>query len=126
MRHGHMAVFAALFYLLTPLSVPASLVAAEQYATGIAGRVTTSDGSIVVGAEIQVSQGKTKLAIKAVTDSKGEYWLELKPGTYDISVDWPSWKPAKRKNINVEKNVKSTIDFVLQPGKPIVTDQNHP
>ena len=62
--------------------------------------------------------------IKAITDSKGEYWLELKPGIYDVSIKWPSFKPTKRKSIKVEANGKSIVDFGLQPGKPSAAISN--
>jgi hypothetical protein len=126
MRHKYTAIFAALFCLLTLPSLSSKCLAADQYVSGISGRVTTLDGSIVTGVEIQVFQGKKKLDIKAMTDRKGEYSIELKPGIYNFMVEWPSWKPAKRKNMNVGKDGKLTIDFVLQPGKIIVADQNHP
>jgi hypothetical protein len=126
MRYKYTAIFAALFYLLMLPSLSSKCLADDQYVSGISGRVTTLDGSIVIGVEIQVFQGKKKLDIKAVTDRQGEYSIELKPGIYNFMVEWPSWKPAKRKNIKVEANGKSAVDFVLQPGKPIVMDADHP
>jgi hypothetical protein len=122
MKYGYQPLFAALFLVLMVLSLPIRSSEAEQYPVGIAGRVTTLDGAVVSGAEIEFLQGKKKLTTKAKTDSKGEYWLELKPGIYDVSVELPSFKPAKRKNIKVEANGKSIVDFVLQPGKPIVIE----
>jgi len=115
MRHGYKSIFAAFFFVLTVSSLPVTPLAAEQYPSGIAGRVTTLYGSVIPGVEIQFSQGKKKPEIKAITDSKGEYWLELKPGIYDVSIKWPSFKPTKRKSIKVEANGKSIVDFGLQP-----------
>jgi len=119
MGYGYKAIVAILF-LLTLSSIFPELFAAEQYAAGIIGRVTTLDGALVAGVDIHFSQDKKKLATKAITDSKGEYWLEFRPGIYDVSVELPSFKSAKRKNIKVEINGKTTIDFVLKPGRPVV------
>jgi hypothetical protein len=117
MRPRYRLASAALFFFLTLSSHSGSPAGAKQHSTGIAGRVTTLDGALVPDATIQASKGEIKLT--ATTNAKGEYWLELEPGIYDISIGWP-WKPAKRKNIKVEKNTKSTVDFVLQR-KPIAT-----
>jgi hypothetical protein len=122
------------FFVSVPLAIVAIIFsssrflmpAQSQFPSGIYGRVTTSDGAVVVGAEVRITNVKDKRVSKVVTDTKGEYSIELGSGSYDLSVDWPSWKSAKRKNIKVETNGKSVVDFVLQPGKPVVMDADHP
>jgi hypothetical protein len=102
------------------------LLKAEEFPSGIRGRVTTSDGALVTGVEIKIVERKTKQTLAVKTDKNAEYSVQLRPGIYDISVEYPSWKPENRKNIKVAPNAKSTVDFVLRPGKPVVFDENHP
>jgi hypothetical protein len=127
-RHRYTAIIVISIASLMIWLVPNKFLLAEQYPSGISGRVTMLDGSVLSGAEIRTVQSKTKLFLTAKTDDKGEYTILLEPGTYDVFVKMPSWnmKPVRRKNIGVITNAKSIVDFVLQPPRNQVVDEDHP
>lgn len=109
--------FALILLVLTLSSFSSRSYADDKSPSGIMGRITTIDGSVVPCAQIQISRGGSKVATKANTN--GEYWIELKPGLYEVSVDHAGFKFATRKDITVHANSKAVVDIVLQTGKLI-------
>jgi hypothetical protein len=84
------------------------------------------DGALFPKAQVRFINRSTKRSISVLTDFNGEYFVELTPGTYDVFVEAASWKPARRKKFKVEKGVQYVVDFVLNPGKPVIVDGEHP
>lgn len=105
--------------VLTASLCSQNCLALEQYPVGIAGRLTAIDGSVIPGVEVRAFNQQTKRITTVKTSATGEYWMELGPGTYDVSVVSEPWKTEKRKDIKVEGG-KCFVDFVLTLRPPIM------
>ena len=75
---------------------------------------------------IRLVNKATKQSTRVQTNGEGEYTICLAAGIYDVFADAEGFKPAKRKSIKVETSAKSTIDFMMKRGKPVIVDGAHP
>jgi outer membrane protein assembly factor BamB len=77
----------------------------------IRGTVASSlDGSLIASAIITIDPG----GYRAVTDSRGEYWVFLREhGTYTVEVSSSGWITERRSDIRVTVAGSETVDFAL-------------
>ena len=101
---------------------PSSMQA--KFKSGIAGRLTDPNGAVIAGATIRIITRSTKKLVSFTSDDKGEYIANLDPDIYDLEADAAGFKKARRKSIPVEREARSYVDFVLEPGPP--NDSQHP
>ena len=105
----------------TTIAVPldrTAVVMAQAKCGGIEGRLTTPEGWIIPMARIYFFNKETRKTTNVDSDQEGLYSACLSRGTYDVTVDAPGFKLAKRKRILVEDRIKSIIDFPLKRGRP--------
>jgi hypothetical protein len=101
------------------LPTPAPTIAkAQAKCGGIEGRLTTPEGWLIPMARIYFFNKDTKKTTNVESDQDGLYTACLAAGTYDISVNAPGFKKAKRKGIKVNYGERSIIDFPLKRGRP--------
>jgi hypothetical protein len=101
--------------LLFLVSIPLSF-AQSELAT-VFGRVTDSSGAVITGAEVEIRNVDTGIAIISATNSDGLYTIpSLHPGHYVISVRKPGFRSvsATGLELNVQDNV--VRNFLLQVG----------
>jgi hypothetical protein len=113
-------LFAPLFALLLVLGVgitPAtgSRAAQTKFKAGISGRLTDPNGAVIVGGNVSLTDRRTRKVIRVSTNENGEYAADLAVGSYDVEVDMPGFKKAKRKYIPVHPEARSFVDFMLEP-----------
>src|SRR3954470_20570514 len=89
---------------------PSSSARAQGVQTGtITGTVQSADGLSLPGATVTASSPVLQGQRSATTDVNGAYFIKgLPAGTYVVTFDMPSFKSAKKENVEV--NVGSTVD----------------
>lgn len=99
----------ALFFAFCLLLAPSEVVLGQATGT-ISGVVTDSvSGQTIPGANVLIvgtQQGTT-------TDEEGNYSLEIEPGTYDLRVSFVGYATETRRNVEVEANQRTQLDFRL-------------
>ena len=81
--------------------------------SGIEGRVTTPEVWLIPRARIFFFNEETKKNTSADSDEDGLYGACLSAGAYDVTVNAPGFKNAKRKGIKVNYGEQNVIDFPL-------------
>ncbi len=107
-----LAVAAALLFLACATSV----VAQETTAT-ITGQITDSSGAALSGAEITMTNLRTRDERKTKSGDDGYYSLTfIPPGIYDVSVKVQGFKEYLNKGIELLVNDRKTINIQLETG----------
>jgi hypothetical protein len=85
----------------------------------ISGRVTDQTGAVVPRARVVVTNAGTGAERILTTTEAGDYVApNLPAGTYDISVEAPSFKTSKRSGIRLEVASNLGVDCQLKLGAP--------
>lgn len=88
----------------------------------IEGWVTDQNGAAVVGASVLAKNTGTGLIRGTVTEPTGFYRILLLPlGTYQLSVEAPTFKRSVREGITLATGQTATIDIALAPGDVVDT-----
>jgi hypothetical protein len=95
-----------------------ALPAAAQFDRGqISGTVRDSQGGVVPGATVVMTNVETQLARTTVTDSGGFFTVpNLPPGKYDVSAELQGFKKALRQNVTLDASSSQTLNFSLETG----------
>jgi hypothetical protein len=94
---------------------------AQTTSTQILGTVTDPSGAAVAGAAVEALRTETGEKRATTTDASGDFILpNLEIGTYDITVEAPSFQRALKRGIVLQINQKARIDVALSVGA--VTD----
>ena len=110
-RNWSLVVFFLLF-LVTALGLPAF----GQEAT-IVGTVTDATGLVVPNATIIVTHTSTGQARSLKTSDAGQYVApDLNIGNYTVRAEATGFKAAEKKNVVLNVNDRTRIDFVMQVG----------
>jgi hypothetical protein len=93
-------------------------VAHAQGATGIAGTVTDTTGSVLPGVTVEVSSPALIEKVRsAVTDGNGEYKiLELRPGTYSVIFTLPGFNTVRRDGVVLTTSFTASVSAELPVG----------
>ena len=70
---------------------------------------------MILGATIRLVGHTTKTSVSVKTNDSGEYTADLEPELYDVEAEAYGFKKAKRKNILVQPEARSFVDFMLEP-----------
>jgi len=102
------------FALLVSTSV---LTFAQEGTSRLSGTVTDTNGSIIEGAKVSVSNEATGVKFTQVTTSGGLFtFASLFPGNYAVTVEQSGFKKNVRTNNAVQVNTPLNVDIVLEPG----------
>jgi hypothetical protein len=96
-------------------SAPNNSLAQEKFKSGIAGRVTDPSGAVIVGVNIRLVGHTTQTKVSVTTNDNGDYTADLEPELYDVEAEAYGFKKARRKNILVQPQARSFVDFMLEP-----------
>src|SRR5438309_5723498 len=110
-----MRTFRAALLVLAGLTL---LPAAAYAQASIAGIVKDSSGAVLPGVTVEASSPVLIEKVRsAVTDSAGLYRIvDLRPGTYSMTVSLPGFATIRRDGIEVTGSVTLTIPFDLKVG----------
>jgi hypothetical protein len=94
-------------------------IAAAQATGSIAGTVRDTTGEVLPGATVEVSSPalieKTRTA---VTDAQGNYKiLDLRPGTYTVTITLPRFSTFKREGIDLSAGFTANVNAELKVGQ---------
>lgn len=101
----------------------ASPAMAQSAATGtLSGQVTDQQGAVLVGAEVKLIDLTTNSARTTTTNDAGRYnFINVPPGTYDLTVSKPGFSLAKVSAQKVDVGLTLTLNVTLQLGSTSTT-----
>ncbi len=107
-----------LFCITCALILTSSYGSAQNITGSLSGRVTDGTGSVIVNANVTVTETAQNIATVRKTSSDGTFTVAgLMPGNYSIMVEAPGFKRLNRSSITLDANDKLAIgDLVLDVG----------
>ncbi len=94
---------------------------AQTTAGAIVGTVSDPSGAVIAGANITITNVDTNIAVKATTDTAGEYVVTpLAVGHYSVTVEATGFKRSIRNDITLNVQDRLRVDVKLEVGA--VTD----
>ena len=88
--------------------------AAQKFPSGISGRITDRNGSVVIGAKITIVAQASNVRVSRTSNDEGQYTADLEPDVYDVFAEANGFRRAQRKSIPVEREGRNYVDFVLE------------
>lgn len=90
---------------------------AQLYTGSVTGVVTDPQNATVPNAEVNLVDSKKGFVFNAPTESNGRYLIRsVPPGTYNITVTAPGFRPETRNALAFQVNQNLTVDFSLRLG----------
>jgi len=120
-RSAMSAVFAA---LLAAGGLFATQLAAQGLFGTIGGTITDTNGAVIPGATVVVTNVNTNVKITLTTNSTGNYTAtNLNPGTYTVEARAMGFKTARQNNIvlNVDSDLKVSLNLEVGSATETVT-----
>ena len=94
---------------------------AQAVTATLLGLVTDTSGSSVAGAKVTLTETKTGVGRNTTTNQSGNYeFPNIPPGVYEVSVEQPGFKNARRTGVEVQVNSDVRVNLVLEAG--VVTE----
>ncbi len=82
----------------------------------LSGTVADKTGSVIPGASVKITSQATGLVREAKTDDSGHYLVPLLPvSTYTIHVEASGFQITEQKDIRLQVDEQSEVDFALNP-----------
>jgi carboxypeptidase family protein/TonB-dependent receptor-like protein len=108
---------------LLSLAVLATVALGQaSYTAQVRGVVKDQSGAMMTQATITITNDATGIATTAKTDDHGTYILTgLRPATYTIRAQSEGFRVAEQKNVVLQVDQQTTIDFELHPTGAITT-----
>jgi hypothetical protein len=102
--------------------VAATAFGQASYTAQIRGVVKDQSGALVPHATIAITNDATGIVATAHSDEHGLYILTgLRPAVYTIRAEGTGFRPAEEKNVVLQVDQQTTIDFTLHPLGVITT-----
>jgi hypothetical protein len=108
---------------VTLLLVSAALVLGQaSYTAQVRGVVKDQSGAMIPGATVTITNDATGIAGTAKSDDHGFYILTgLRPAVYTIKTEAAGFRVSEQKNVVLQVDQQTTIDFELHPLGVITT-----
>ena len=108
---------------VTLLLVSAALVLGQaSYTAQVRGVVKDQSGAMIPGATVTITNDATGISGTAQSDDHGFYILTgLRPAGYTIKTEAAGFRIAEQKNVVLQVDQQTTIDFELHPLGVITT-----
>ncbi|HEY3974618.1 MAG TPA: carboxypeptidase regulatory-like domain-containing protein [Candidatus Sulfotelmatobacter sp.] len=101
---------------LIVLLLSANAFGQGSYRAQIRGVVTDQSGAVMTKATVTLTNDGTNISQTAPTNEHGEYFLsELRPSVYTIKAQAAGFQIAEKKNVVLQVDQQTTVDFVLHP-----------
>src|SRR5437660_1610827 len=105
-----------LLSLLTVLLLSAVAFGQASYTAQIRGVVTDQSGALVPHATITITNDATGISVTARSDDHGQYILTgLRPAGYTIKAESVGFRVMENKNVVLQVDQQTTINFELHP-----------
>ena len=93
-----------------------SALAQASYQAQVRGTVTDQTGALLVNATITITNDATNVAQVTHSDDHGLYFIVgLRPAVYTIKAQSKGFQISEKKNVVLEVDQQTTVDFVLHP-----------
>jgi hypothetical protein len=87
-----------------------------SYTAQVRGVVTDQSGALVANATVTITNDSTNIAQTAHSDEHGQYFLAgLRPSVYTIKAQAAGFQIAEKKNVVLQVDQQTSVDFVLRP-----------
>src|SRR5246127_694851 len=98
------------------LAVAGGAFGQASYTAQVRGVVKDQSGAMITNATITITNDATGIVTTAHSDEHGLYILTgLRPAVYTIRADRPGFRPAEQKNVVLQVDQQTSIDFELHP-----------
>ena len=110
---------AGLIFILAFLAIP-QVSWSQASSAAVNGTVRDSTGAVVPGATVMLRNMATNVALRAVTNSVGEYVILLiPPGRYTLRVTKEGFETVEQAAFTLDVNQTTAFDFVLSVGTTV-------
>src|SRR5215831_15816753 len=93
-----------------------------SYTAQVRGTVKDQSGALVMQATVTITNDATGIPATATTDDHGMYILTgLRPAVYTIKAEGAGFRATEQKNVVLQVDQQTTIDFTLHPLGVITT-----
>jgi len=93
-----------------------------SYVAQVRGVVKDQSGAMITNATVIITNDATGIVTTAHSDEHGLYILTgLRPAVYTIKADKEGFRPAEQRNVVLQVNQQTSIDFELHPLGVITT-----
>jgi hypothetical protein len=104
----------AVFLAFLVLSIAA--IGQGSYEGQIRGSVGDQSGAMIANATVTITNDATGISQSAHTDDHGQYFfVDLKPAVYTIKAQSAGFRINEKKNLVLQVDQKTTVDFELHP-----------
>src|SRR5689334_24071537 len=87
-----------------------------SYTAQIRGVVADQTGAVVANARVTITNDATNISLTAHSDDRGQYVLTgLRPASYTIKAEGSGFRPVEHKNVVLQVDQQTTINFELRP-----------
>src|SRR5436305_14809090 len=84
---------------------------------GISGTVSDTNGAVVPGAKVTITNEATKQSVVLTTSDSGTYVANnLDPALYSVLVEAPNFKKSLVRSVKVDTATSSTVNVSVQAG----------
>jgi hypothetical protein len=105
------------FIIMVFLTFGAVTLLAQQTSGQITGTIFDSQGAVLPGVEVTVTDPNTAFSRRTVSTAAGVYTLPaLPPGSYDMSVKAKGFAALEQKGISLVVGQVLTLNQTLKPG----------
>src|SRR5207237_633661 len=109
-------VLPAVFLAVTSIA-PMSLTAQVRDTASLFGTVTDTQGAVVPGARVTITNAATGLTRSATSEDTGAFLFSLLPvGSYNLTVEQTGFRRVERQGIVLQANENIRADAVLEVG----------
>jgi len=119
-RNSRLSLFSQILLLCAISTSVLSVVKANAQTAGqgtISGTVTDTSGSVMVGAQLTITNALTSVSQNSTTNNTGYFEVSaLNPGNYKISVESAGFETLVREGITLEANAHVTVPLQLHAG----------
>src|SRR5215472_1532821 len=119
------SAFPSFLYVVVPavlLLVANAGFGQASYTAQVRGVVKDQSGALVTDATVTITNNATGISTVAHSDANGLYILTgLRPAAYTIKADRNGFRSAEQKNVVLQVDQQTTIDFELHPLGAITT-----
>ena len=97
-------------------SAPTGALGQASYTAQVRGVVKDQSGAMIPNATVTITNDATGIVTTAHSDTNGLYILTgLRPAVYTIKADKPGFRAAEQRNVVLQVDQQTTIDFELHP-----------
>ena len=87
-----------------------------SYTAQIRGVVSDQTGAVIAKATVTITNDATNISLTTHSDDRGQYVLTgLRPATYTIKAEGPGFQGVEKKNVVLQVDQQTTINFELRP-----------